>query len=70
MRQDCLKSQGKFLHTPADEECPDFDRITMLVEEIGEVARALQTNDIHNLREELVQVAAICVAWLEYLYDL
>lgn len=38
----------------------NFDLFSALVEEIGEVARALQDNDIDNLIDELIQVA--CVA--------
>ena len=37
----------------------------VLQEECGEVARAVLDVDPENLREELVQVAAVAVAWLE-----
>lgn len=37
--------------------------LSVLVEETGEVAQALQGDG--NLREELVQVASVCVRWLE-----
>ena len=37
--------------------------LTVLVEEVGEVAKALQEGT--NLEEELIQVAAVCVRWLE-----
>ena len=37
----------------------------VLQEECGEVARAVLDVDPGNLREELVQVAAVAVAWLE-----
>lgn len=70
IRQEELKAAGKFVYTAADPECPDVTRITMLVEEIGEVARAMQNNDLDNLKEELTQVAAITFAWLEYLSGL
>lgn len=52
---------------------PDVKRkLRVLTEEVGEVAKAIDklerincmTNH-RNLREELVQVAAVCVAWLE-----
>lgn len=66
-RQDILKSEGRFEFTAADSECPNHLRLEMLVEEIGEVARAKQNKDNGNLKEELVQTAAICLAWLEYL---
>lgn len=44
---------------------PEGLELTILVEEVGEVARALQGDG--NLKEELTQVAAVCVRWLEAL---
>jgi NTP pyrophosphatase (non-canonical NTP hydrolase) len=41
--------------------------LAVLVEEVGEVARAIQVGDMRNLREELVQVAAVAVAFVEAL---
>lgn len=38
----------------------------ILGEEVGEVAHALNEQDIANLHEELIQVAAVCIAWLEH----
>lgn len=80
-RQDQLKAEGRFKHTCADAEMSNYQRHTCLSEEVGEVAEAILTLDglaqararglkvgdeghLH-LREELVQVAAICLAWLE-----
>ncbi len=42
-------------------------RMTILTEEVGEVAEATMndTNDFTHLREELVQTAAVAVATLE-----
>jgi hypothetical protein len=40
-------------------------KATVLSEECGEVARAVLERDDHQLRRELVQVAAVAVAWLE-----
>jgi NTP pyrophosphatase (non-canonical NTP hydrolase) len=45
-------------------------KVAVLAEECGEVARAvldagLRPEAIDNLRRELVQVAAVAVAWLE-----
>ncbi len=41
----------------------------ILGEEFGEVAKALIEDDpTDHVREELVQVAAVCVAWLECLH--
>ncbi len=45
----------------------DDTRAIVLSEECGEVARAVLDKDDENLRAELVQVAAVAVAWLEYL---
>lgn len=41
--------------------------LATLTEEVGEVARELLDNhdDADHLREELVQVAAVAVAWIE-----
>jgi hypothetical protein len=39
----------------------------VLTEECGEVARAILEKDALALRVELIQVAAVCVAWLESL---
>lgn len=39
--------------------------MSVLTEEVGEVARAILNNDRVNLHDELVQVAAVAVAWLE-----
>jgi hypothetical protein len=41
-------------------------RLAILLEEVGEVARCLnEAHGINSLRDELTQVAACCVAWLE-----
>lgn len=38
----------------------------VLVEEVGEVARALCDNsDLEHLREEIIQVAAMAAAWAD-----
>ena len=43
-------------------------KVAVLTEECGEVARAvLDMSPVDDLRDELAQVAAICVAWLESL---
>jgi NTP pyrophosphatase (non-canonical NTP hydrolase) len=42
-------------------------RLAVLVEEIGEIGTALQNDDQENLKEELTQLAALCVRWLEEL---
>jgi NTP pyrophosphatase (non-canonical NTP hydrolase) len=42
-------------------------RLAVLVEELGEIGTALQDQDPDNLKEELIQLAALCVRWLEEL---
>ena len=37
--------------------------LAVLVEEVGEIGKALQGEG--NLRDELIQVASVCVKWLE-----
>ena len=41
------------------------NRLAVLVEEVGEIASALQGDG--DLEEELVQLASLCVRWLEEL---
>ena len=71
-RQETLKAEGRFRYTCADVEMSDGERMCVLVEEVGEAARAVLeqrrlANDSHgkDLRAELVQVAAVAVAWIE-----
>jgi NTP pyrophosphatase (non-canonical NTP hydrolase) len=75
VRQESLKREGRFPHTCADAELSDHEKLTILVEEVGEVARAVLNKTKlaydgfsfaqEKLREELVQVAAVATAWLE-----
>jgi NTP pyrophosphatase (non-canonical NTP hydrolase) len=44
---------------------PFWLRLSVLMEEVGEVATAIQNGDDANLREELIQVAAVAVRWIE-----
>jgi NTP pyrophosphatase (non-canonical NTP hydrolase) len=41
------------------------NRLSILVEEVGEIASALQGDG--DMQEELVQLASVCVRWLEEL---
>ena len=75
-RQDELKAAGRFRFTCADYGMLDADKLCVLTEEVGEVARevlslaTLVTDGAGKreaLRQELVQVAAIAVAWIEAL---
>lgn len=77
-RQDELKAAGKFRWTCADTAMLDSERLAVLMEEVGEVARevteaigktlgeqTVEASARKRIREELVQVAAVCVAWIE-----
>lgn len=49
-------------------DVPESVKVLVLTEEVGEVARAvLDHAPVDQLRTELTQVAAVCVAWLEAL---
>lgn len=85
--QERLKAAGKFRHTAADAEVSNPVCLTILVEEVGEVARLVNDNPslrypvlpgrtpilhdyptgdiLDRLRSELIQVAAVAVAWIE-----
>ena len=43
------------------------NRLSVLVEEVGEIASAIQGEG--NLEEELIQLASVCIRWLEEFYD-
>src|ERR1700752_4954991 len=68
-RQESLRQQGKFLYTCADSDMMSTDKLAVLVEEVGEVARAIlnvsglakdryKLYSCESIRAELVQVAA------------
>ncbi|GGM65765.1 hypothetical protein GCM10012275_40470 [Longimycelium tulufanense] len=50
----------------------DFARLSMLAEEVGDVARQLgpHATDPDALRPELIQVAAVALAWADRLDEL
>jgi NTP pyrophosphatase (non-canonical NTP hydrolase) len=48
---------------------PDTKWMTILVEEVGEAAQEVLDGSRNALIEELIQVAAVTVQWLEILYD-
>jgi hypothetical protein len=73
-RQEDLKAAGKFPATCADNTISDETKCAVLTEENGEVARVLceracgkPGGSDDNLYEELVQVAAVAIAWCEAL---
>jgi len=46
---------------------PHHFRMAILAEEVGEVACALQDGNEKHLIDELIQVAAVCVRWIEHI---
>lgn len=73
-RQEQLKKEGKFFETPASVKMPPYLKACILTEECGEVcgavmqeAKACNDRTRSNVKTELIQVAAIAVAWLESL---
>ena len=53
--------------TPEQHRHGDYTWNAVLNEETGEVSRALLQEDRPGLRDELVQCAAVAVAWIECL---
>lgn len=78
-RQEQLKASGRFALTCADAGMTDEQCLAVLVEEVGEVSHEIKKIigvDLgrfnreqyrNRLREELVQVAAVAVGWIERL---
>ena len=48
---------------------PEHLRMAILAEEVGEVAAALQNGNTDYLIEELIQVAAVAMRWIEHLRE-
>ncbi len=79
IRQDELKAAGKFKMTCADPDMTDLRALSVLAEEFGEVSREVNEKEAsepgtlkflehkRKLREELIQMAAVCLAWVEKL---
>lgn len=83
LRQEQLRANGKFIATCAttgDEQMSEDRCFRVLGEEFGEVAQAIDDleypygeailptrQSIAHLREELIQVASVCVSWIERL---
>lgn len=66
IRQEELRELGHFGFTCAD-PVTDAARLPVLIEEVGEVANAMLEGDPEKLLTEVVQVAAVAVAWAEAL---
>lgn len=78
LRQGEMKREGRFLYTCADDGLTNAEKMTVLLEEVGEVAREVLTQEGRRLardtvetkealRKELIQVAAVSLAWIEAL---
>jgi hypothetical protein len=78
IRQARLLAEGKFDRDMADPALSPAEKLVIMSEEFGEVGRvvceALGTTaarragiDTEHLREELIQLAACCVGWVEQL---
>jgi hypothetical protein len=72
-RQEDAKAEGRFASTCAD-SIPNAERLVILAREFGEVCRATEVSGDRRqvliearkgLRGELLQVAAVAVAWVE-----
>lgn len=74
-RQEDLRERGKFPATCATPNgLTNAEKFSVLGEEVGEVARHVTEERIDparldkaKLRKELIEVAAVCVAWAESL---
>lgn len=71
-RQEELKAQGRFQLSCADTGISHMENYSVLGEEVGEVGHVLNESlgsngvfDLLKLQTELIQVAAVAVAWLE-----
>lgn len=66
IKQEQLRVAGKFSHTCASQQLKDGQKLAVLVEEVGEVAKAInESSGSDSLRNELIQVAAVAIAWVE-----
>ncbi len=65
-RQEGLRISGRFKHTAADADLLLPMALPVLVEEVGEVARAMCEREAEDrIMEELIQVAAVAVGMCE-----
>lgn len=72
LRQEKLKHEGRFKYTCADKEITHLENLAVLTEEFGEAAHDVNEAigghtqlDVKALRTELIQIAAVCAAWVE-----
>lgn len=67
VRAERERQDAKWGGTPGVDRFSDPHYAAVLGEEFGEVCKAWLERDVAGLREELVQVAAVAVAWVEEL---
>jgi NTP pyrophosphatase (non-canonical NTP hydrolase) len=65
--QEERRKQDKKWGVPLERNIPPLMWIAILVEEVGEVAKALLQGKNKEVRAEAVQVAAVAVAIVEYI---
>lgn len=72
VRQERLRHEGKFAYTCASPEMTHAERFAVLGEEVGEAGHEVNEGvgpgrsiDLKKLRKELIEVAAVAVAWVE-----
>jgi len=74
-RQDEQVAAGRLPFNCSARQIADVNKLPVLMEEVGEVATEVyefsvgRRVDKYELRKELLQTAAVCVAWLEALWD-
>lgn len=77
-RQELLAASGRFKHTLRDRDLSEPCKVAVIMEEIGEVSRnVLSRQELvtdgsigdDSLMLELVQIAALSVAWIERLVE-
>lgn len=50
---------------PYSNEFMAVDRLSILIEEVGEVGKAMYEREAAGIRRELIHVAAVAIRWLE-----
>lgn len=69
-RQEKLCRDGKFSFTCASPDISEMAKLPILVEEVGEVAKEVtEAESLYRLQTELIQVAAVAVAWASALQE-
>lgn len=66
-RERQIKKWKNAFNNVDDSTTQDEWKACVLGEEVGEVNKAVLESNLEELEKELVQVSAVCVAWLECL---